>query len=181
MQRSLIAETCAMTTNGAWNIGTCLEAAREEDLNYGIAVLPCMKEKVTISTGGPNVVFNQTEHPEEAMEFIKWYSSEENSWDGLIAKGVWMPTSETYYTDEEMTKKWLENPSYPAYEESKPVLCDYVRDYAVPTSWFYVNNTTDFNALLGSILGDVWTGKTTASDAINANYDALVAAYEGMG
>ena len=56
-----------------------------------------------------------------------------------------------------------------------------MRDYAVPTSWFYVNNTTDFNALLGSILGDVWTGKTTASDAINANYDALVAAYEGMG
>lgn len=181
VQRSLIAETCAMTTNGAWNIGTCLEAAREEGLNYGIAVLPYMKEKVAISTGGPNVVFNQTEHPEEAMEFIKWYSSEKNSWDGLIAKGVWMPTSETYYTDEEMTKKWLENPSCPAYEESKPVLCDYVRDYAVPTSWFYVNNTTDFNALLGSILGDVWTGKTTASDAINANYDALVAAYEGMG
>ncbi len=35
VQRSLIAEICAMTTNGAWNIGTCLEAAREEGLNCG--------------------------------------------------------------------------------------------------------------------------------------------------
>lgn len=181
VQRSLIAGTCAMTTNGAWNIGTCLEAARDEGLNYGIAVLPYMKDKVTICTGGPNVVFSQTEHPEEAMEFIKWYSSEENSWDGLIAKGIWMPITEPYYTEEEMTRKWLENPSYPAYEEAKPVLCDYVRDYAVPTSWYYVNNTVDFNALLGSILGDVWTGKTTARDAIDANYDALVAASEGLG
>lgn len=181
VQRSLIAGTCAMTTNGAWNIGTCLEEARNSGLNYGIAVLPYMKEKVTICTGGPNVVFSQTEHPEEAMEFIKWYSSEENSWDGLIAKGIWMPITDQYYTNEEMTKKWLENPSYPAYEESKPVLCDYVRDYAVPTSWYYVNNTTDFNALLGSILGNVWTGKTTAAEAIAENYDALVAAYEGFG
>lgn len=181
VQRSLIAGTCAMTTNGAWNIGTCLEAAREEGLNYGIGVLPYMKEKVTIATGGPNVVFNQTEHPEEAMEFIKWYSREENSWDSLIAKGIWMPTTEGYYNDEELTKKWLENPAYPAYEESKPVLCDYVRDYAVPTSWYYVNNTTDFNNLLGSILGDVWTGKITAADAIAQNYDALVAANQGLG
>ena len=181
VQRSLIAGTCAMTTNGAWNIGTCLEEARNSGLNYGIAVLPYMKEKVTICTGGPNVIFSQTEHPEEAMEFIKWYSSEENSWDGLIAKGIWMPITDQYYTNEEMTKKWLENPSYPAYEESKPVLCDYVRDYAVPTSWYYVNDTTDFNALLGSILGNVWTGKTTAAEAIAENYDALVAAYEGFG
>ncbi len=180
VQRSLIAGTCAMTTNGAWNIGTCLEAARNEGLNYGVAVLPYMKDKVTICTGGPNVVFNQTEHPEEAMEFIKWYSREENSWDGLISKGIWMPITEPYYTDEARTKKWLENPANPAYEEATPVLCDYARDYAKPTSRYYVNNTVDFNALLGSVLGDVWTGKTTAREAIDANYDALVAASQGL-
>ena len=162
VQRSLIAGTCAMTTNGAWNIGTCLSAAREEGLNYGIAVLPYMKEKVTISTGGPNVVFSQTEHPEEAMEFVKWYAREENSWDALIAAGIWMPTTSGYYEDEELTTKWLDNPAYPAMEEAKPVLCDYVRDYAKPTSWYYTNNTVDFNNLLGAALGDVWTGNMTA-------------------
>ncbi len=180
VQRSLIAGTCAMTTNGAWNIGTCLSAAREEGLNYGIGVLPYMKEKVTISTGGPNVVFSQTEHPEEAMEFIKWYSREENSWDSLIAAGIWMPTTSGYYEDEELTTKWQDNPAYPPMEEAKPVLCDYVRDYAKPTSWYYTNNTVDFNNLLGAALGDVWTGNMTAEQAINDNYDALVMAHDGI-
>lgn len=177
--RSIIAGTCAMTTNGAWNIGTCLAAAREEGLNYGIAPLPTMGETVTICTGGPNVVFAQTEHPAEAMEWLSWYSQEANNWDNLIATGIWMPILDSYYTDETLTKKWLENPNFPEYEESKAVLVDYARDCTVSTSWYYVNNTVDFNALLGSVLGDVWTGDKTAEEAITANFDALVAAYEG--
>ncbi len=177
--RSLVAGTVAMTTNGLWNIGTCLSAAREEGLNYGVAVLPYMKELVTITTGGPTVVFNQTKHPEEAMEFLKWFAREENNWDGLIATGIWMPTLDSYYTDEALTRKWLENPAYPPYEEAKPVLVDFSMNYSRPASWYYVNNTVDFNALLGSVLGDVWTGKITAEQAITENYDALVAAFNG--
>jgi multiple sugar transport system substrate-binding protein len=38
----------------------------------------------------------------------------------------------------------------------------------------------DFNALLGSVLGDVWTGKTTAEKAITDNLQALQDAHEGM-
>ena len=180
VSRSLIAGTCAMTTNGVWNIGTTLSAARDEGLNYGIGVLPYMKEKVTISTGGPNVVFSQTKHPQEAMEWVKYYSREENSWDSLIATGIWMPILESYYTDEALTEKWLKNPAYPEYEDAKAVLVDYVKDYAEPTAWYYTNNTVDFNALLGSVLGDVWTGKITAEQAINDNYDALVSAHDGF-
>ena len=178
VSRSVIAGTCAMTTNGAWNIGTTLGDAKEEGLNYGIAVLPYMKDKVTISTAGPNVVFSTTEHPEEAMEWIRYYMKEENSWD-LISAGTWMPILESYYTDEAMTKKWLENPNYPEYDEAKPVLVDYVMEYAKPTSWNYTNHTTDFNALLGSVLGNVWTGDVTAEQAINENLEALKAAHDG--
>lgn len=181
VQRSLIAGTCAMTTNGVWNIGTCLSEARDAGLNYGIAVLPYMKDKVTITTGGPNVVFSQTKHPKEAMEWIKWYSREENNWDGLIAKGIWMPILDSYYKDETLTKKWLDNPAYPEYDEAKAVLVDYNMECAKSVSWYYTNNTVDFNALLGSALGDVWTGKITAKQAIDANYSALVAAHEGNG
>lgn len=177
--RSLIAGTCAMTTNGLWNIGTCLSAARDEGLNYGVAVLPYMKEKVIINTGGPNVVFAQTKHPQEAMEFLKWYALEENNWDAMIATGIWMPTLNSYYTDEELMHKWLDNPAYPPFEEAKPVLVDYSMEYSRPAAWYYVNNTIDFNNLLGSILGDVWIGKTTAEEAITSNYDALVEAFSG--
>ena len=178
IQRSLIAGTCAMSTNGAWNVGTSLASAREAGLDYGVAVLPYMQEKVTICTGGPNVVFSQSKHPKEAMEWIKWYMQEENSWS-LIETGIWMPILDKWYTDESLTKKWVENPNFPPYDEYKSAVVDYAREYSKSTSWYYVNNTNDFNTLLGSLLGDVWTGKKTAKQAIEANYSSLVAAFKG--
>jgi multiple sugar transport system substrate-binding protein len=180
VQRSLIAGTCAMTTNGAWNVGTCLASAREEGLNYGVAVLPYMKEKVTICTGGPNVVFSQSENPGEAMDWVKWYSREENSW-ALIEAGIWMPVLEKWYTDEDLIRKWIDNPNFPPYEEYKPAVVDYAREYSRSTAWYYVNNTVDFNTLLGSLLGDVWTGAKTAEEAIDDGYTGLVAAFRGDG
>lgn len=178
IQRSVIAGTCAMGTGGAWNVGTCLGSARDEGLNYGVAVLPYMKEKVTICTGGPNVVFNQTKHPEEAMEWLKWYYQEENSWT-LIEAGTWMPILEKWYTDEEMTHQWVDNPNFPDYDEYKSAVVDYAMEYSRSASWYYVNNTVDFNNLLGSALGEIWTGSKTAEEAITAEFDALVMAYEG--
>lgn len=178
IQRTIIAGTVAMATNGQWNVGTSLNTAKEEGLKYGVAVLPYMKEKVTLNTGGANVVFSQTKHPKEAMEWLKWYNSEENNW-GLISSGIWMPTLEKWYTDEALTRKWVENPNFPPYEEYKSAVVDYAQSSAKPASWFYTNNTTEFNTLLGSVLGDVWTGKTTAKDAITKNLDALKAANKG--
>lgn len=178
VQRSLIAGTCAMTTNGAWNVGTSLASARAEGLDYGVAVLPYMKEKVTICTGGPNVVFSQTKHPKEAMEWVKWYMQEENSWS-LIETGIWMPILDKWYTDEALTRKWVENPNFPPYDEYKKAVVDYARTHSRSTSWYYVNNTNDFNTLLGSVLGEVWTGKKTAKDAIAQNYNQLVSAFKG--
>ncbi|HEX7057193.1 MAG TPA: sugar ABC transporter substrate-binding protein [Bacilli bacterium] len=179
IQRTIITGKVAMATNGAWNVGTSLNTAKAEGLNYGVAVLPYMKEKVTLNTGGANVVFAQTKHPAEAMEFLKWYNSEENNW-GLIESGIWMPTLEKWYMDETLTHKWVDNPNFPPYDEYKSAVVDYARSSAArPASWFYTNYTTDFNNLLGSILGDVWTGKTTAKEAITKNLEALKAAHSG--
>ncbi|MWJ29828.1 MULTISPECIES: ABC transporter substrate-binding protein [Saccharibacillus] len=179
VQRTVIAGTTAMATNGAWNVGTSLNTAKEEGLNYGVAVLPYMQDKVTINTGGANVIFSQSKHPEEAMEWLKWYNSEENNWS-LISSGTWMPTLDKWYTDEALTRKWVENPNFPKYEEYKSAVVDYARSSAArPAAWFYTNNTTDFNTLLGSILGDVWTGKKSAEEVITQNLDALKAAHAG--
>lgn len=182
VQRSLIAGTVAMTTNGAWNVGTCLNTAKADKnkpLNYGVAVLPYMKSKITLCTGGANVVFSTSKHQKEAMEWIKWYSQGENNWD-LISSGIWMPTQDKWYKDETYTKKWVNNPNFPEYDQYKSAVVDNAQsDAAKPASWFYTNNTSDFNTLLGSTLGDVWTGKTTAKDAITKNLDALKAAHNG--
>ncbi len=178
--RSIITGTVAMTTNGTWNVGTSLGTARNEGLNYGVAVLPYMKDKVTINTGGVNAVFSQTEHPKEAMEWIKWYSGIEHNWDNLIATGIWMPIFQEYYTDETYTHKWVDNPNFPDYDQYKSAVVDYaISDAAQKTAWYYTNNTVDFNTLLQSVLGDVWTGAKTAKDAITENIDALRAAHAG--
>jgi len=181
VQRSLIAGTVAMTTNGQWNIGTCLNTWKAEGNEYGVAVLPYMKKKVTLCTGGPNVVFAQTKYPRESMDWLKWYAQEENSWS-LIEQGIWMPVLDKWYNDETLTRKWVENPNFPPYEDYKSAVVDVAKNLEVTkqASWYYVNNTVDFNNLLGSILGDVWSGKITAEKAINDNYDALVAAFKGQ-
>ncbi|KRE75445.1 ABC transporter substrate-binding protein [Paenibacillus sp. Soil750] len=179
IQRTIIAGTVAMATNGQWNIGTSLNAAKDAGLKYGVAVLPYMKEKVTLNTGGANVVFSQTKHPKEAMEWLKWYTAEENNW-GLISSGIWMPTLKKWYTDETLTHKWVDNKNFPPYNEYKSAVVDYAQSSAArPAAWFYTNHTTDFNTLLGSTLGDVWTGKATAKDAITKNLEALKAANKG--
>ncbi len=179
IQRTLITGTVAMATNGAWNVGTSLNTAKKEGLNYGVAVLPYMKDKVTLNTGGASVVFSQTKHPEEAMEWLKWYSSEENNW-GLISEGIWMPVLDKWYKDETLTHKWVDNPNFPPYDEYKSAVVDYAQSSAArPTSWFYTNHTTEFNTLLGSILGDVWTGKKTAKAAITDRLEDLKKAHAG--
>ncbi|MDR6879429.1 multiple sugar transport system substrate-binding protein [Bacillus sp. 3255] len=179
IQRTIIAGKVAMATNGAWNVGTSLNAAKDAGLKYGVAVLPYFKEKVTLNTGGANVVFSQTKHPKEAMEWLKWYTAEENNW-GLISSGIWMPTLKKWYTDEALTHKWVDNPNFPPYNEYKSAVVDYAQSSAArPAAWFYTNHTTDFNTLLASTLGDVWTGKTTAKDAITKNLEALKAANKG--
>ncbi|MDR0503418.1 MAG: sugar ABC transporter substrate-binding protein [Treponema sp.] len=180
IQRSIIAGTVAMATGGQWNVGTCLATARDkEGLNYGVAVLPYMKELVTINTGGPNVVFSQSKNQKEAMEWLKWYAQEENSWF-LIESGIWMPVLEKWYTDETYTRKWVGNPNFPPYDQYKSAVVDFAAKYARPTSWYFVNNTIDFNNLLQSVLGEVWTGNKTARDAITSNAAALRRAHSGQ-
>lgn len=170
IQSTIGAGNVAMATGGAWNVGTCMNGV---DFNYGVARLPYMKDKVTICTGGPQVVFSQSQHPAEAMEFIKWYMKEENSWDSLIATGIWMPILEEYYTDETLTHKWVDNPNFPDYDEYKAAVVDYAMESAQSTCWYYVPHTTEFIEYLRSILGPVWTGEQTAADALAAGYDTL--------
>ena len=174
--RSVASGTVAMGTGGAWNMGTCMASS---GINFGIGVLPYMKEKVTIATAGPQVVFSQSKHLREAMDFIAWYTKEENSWF-LIDTGIWMPLLEKYYTDSEWTDKWLKSENFPVkdYDMAKAVLVDYTLACSKPTCWYYTPNTSDFIDLLRSVLSPVWSGEMTAEEAITQNYDALSATIE---
>ena len=169
IQRSIVAGNVAMATGGAWNVGTSLPGV---PFKYGVARLPYMKESVTICTGGPQVVFSQSKHLAEAMEFISWYMQEENSWN-LIETGIWMPILEEWYTNPEKTAQWIENPNFPPAEEYKPAVVEFAMEKAISANWYYAPHMTEFDEYLRSILGPVWDGSETAEEAINNGYDYL--------
>jgi multiple sugar transport system substrate-binding protein len=137
-----------------------------------------MRDKVTINTAGAVAVFTGPRQA-AAEEFVRWYVSEENNW-ALIESGIWMPAKMRWYTDETLTRRWVQNPAFPPYAEYKSAVVDYTLSSAKPTAWYYTQNTDVFNPLLQSILGDVWTGRTTARDAINNNIAALRRAHAGQ-
>lgn len=175
----LVNKSTAMYINGQWSIGVWLGPAKHSDgLDYGVGVLPYMQDKVTLNTGGVNVAFSTSKHPEEAMEWLKWYAREENAW-GLIEAGIWMPVLSSFYTDEALTRKWVENPNFPPYEEYKSAVVDYAVNNARPTSWYWVNNTNKFNDALSSILAPAWSGNITIAEAITQGLDQLKAANQG--
>ena len=90
-----------------------------------------------------------------------------------------MPIFEEYYTNEELTRKWVENEAFPPYEEYKTAVVDYAVDYTKQAAWYYTDNIDNFYAVLGSVLGEVWTGGTTVEDAITSNISVLRDAFEG--
>ncbi|MDF2802539.1 MAG: sugar transporter substrate-binding protein [Anaerocolumna sp.] len=148
LESSLGSKKVVMATDGQWNVGTFL--GPNADFEYGVGVLPYMKEKVTICTGGPNVVLSTTKHPEEAMEWLKWYYKEENSW-ALIEAGTWMPILESWYT---------------------------AKNNMVSTAWYYVNGAEEFNGTLDAIFSGVWTGDQTMKEAIEENKEELLSIFE---
>jgi multiple sugar transport system substrate-binding protein len=180
IDQDLVNGNAAMYINGQWSIGIWLGPARKSDgLDYGVGVLPYMKDKVTLNTGGVNVAFATSKHPAEAMEWLKWYAKEDNSW-GLIQSGIWMPVLSSYYTDEAMTHKWVDNPNFPPYDEYKSAVVDYAMNNAKPTSWYWVNRTNLFNDALSTILAPCWSGNQTVADAITKGLDTLIAANKGL-
>lgn len=175
LNTSLGTEKVVMSTDGAWNVGTFL--GPDANFEYGVGVLPYFKNKVTICTGGPNVVFEQTKHPEEAMTWLKWYYQEENSWS-LIEAGTWMPILESWYTQQELTDKWIKNENFPEHDMYQAAVVDYARDNSKSTAWYYVNGTEEFNSTLTMVLSYIWNGDMTAQEALDEYYDELNEIYK---
>lgn len=170
LSTSLGTEKIVMATDGQWNVGTFL--GPDAKFEYGVGVLPYFDKKVTICTGGPNVVFASTEHPEEAMTWLKWYYQEENSWS-LIQAGTWMPILEKWYTDEALTNKWIDNENFPEHNMYKSAVVDYAMKNSVSTCWYRVSGTDVFNSTLDTVLSYIWTGDMTAQEAFDTYYEEL--------
>ena len=145
-----------------------------------MAVLPYMKQKVNIRTGGPTGVFATSKHKEEAAEFLRWYNSEENNINTILA-GWWMPTKLNWYTDPELLKKWVDDcelrVALPA-DAYKTAVVDVALDTSVTkqTAWYYTPNTYEVLVkTLQPALVEAINGSKTVKEVVDGVRDALQA------
>ncbi len=173
---SLGAGNVAMCTEGQWATGN--RGAGFEGIDYGVGVLPYMKQKANICTGGPTGVFATSEHKEEAAEFLRWYNSEENN-IGTILAGWWMPTKLNWYTDEALLKSWVDDCELrqPLTAEAyKTAIVDVALDFDVTksTAWYYTPNTYEVLVkTLQPALVEAINGSKTAKEVIASVRDAM--------
>lgn len=150
----------SMNIAGQWFIP---ELNNTEGLDYGIGVLPKFKTPVTGNTGAPVVIFNATKHPEEAFRFMSFLANPETSID-LLQNGLWMPTDEAWYTDEELIKRWIDNPAH--VPEYRTAAVDYAISSTRQTSFFYLPTWGPIVDIVNPAYHEVLLGQKTVEEAI---------------
>jgi multiple sugar transport system substrate-binding protein len=162
---TLLTGKIAMATSGHWEIGVSLKNSLKDGLSYGIGVLPKMKKAVTYNTGAPFGIFKSTKHLAETMEFMRWFTSEKESWANIVG-GIIMPVNMKYYKDDAAMREWADMPPRPPFAEFKPII-QYALNNAIQVPWYYFNGYQGLSDILESGIDNVWNGKTTAKDYIN--------------
>ncbi|MDR2571204.1 MAG: sugar ABC transporter substrate-binding protein [Oscillospiraceae bacterium] len=175
---SLGAGNVAMATEGQWAVGF----AGDTDLNYGVGVLPYMKQQANITAGGPVGVFATTEHPDEAAEFLRWYSDPENNWVP-IEYGWWMPNMRNWFTEESLLQRWIDDAPnrarLPASDFRTAVANVAIHPSTQPTGWYYTPNTDQVDRILIPALVEAINGSKTVAQVIEEVRPALEAALAG--
>lgn len=178
---SIGAGNVAMCTEGQWATG--FRGAGFDTIDYGVAVLPYMKEKVDIATAGAVGVFSTTKYPAEATEFLRWYASEENGMNTIMA-GWWMPTRMNWYTDQTLLKSWVDDCAFRAAlpaEAYKTAIVDVALDTNVThqTAWYYTPNTFEVLAqTLRPAFVEAINGTKTVKEVIESIRESMQAALD---
>ena len=173
---SLGAGNVAMATEGQWAVGF----TGDTDIDYGVGVLPYMVRPANITAGGPVGIFAQTNHPEEAAEFLRWYADPENNW-WPIEYGWWMPNMMNWFTEEDLLRRWIDDAPHRARLPAsafRTAVADVAINTAVthPTGWYYTPNTDEVDRILIPALVEAANGTKTVAQIIDEVRPALNAA-----
>jgi len=169
----LQSEQVAMMIDGQWNL---LDLGAS-GLDFGIGVLPKMKESVTLILGSPTVIFKSTEHPDESWLLFKWLANPESGLE-LHKGGLWMPLLKEWYEDPSLVAKWAENnPAHP--KEYKSAMMDQTLNNGRPAPIYYTNGFVEMDEIVGAALDEVWLGKRTAEEVLTEISDLVEGKLKG--
>jgi len=124
----------------------------------GIGALPIQKKPAQLYVSGINVIFKKTKNPDAAWKLQKWLMSPDKTLD-LYAKGLWMPTKSSWYTNKEDLAKWVNNPAHPAgFKEA--VLDSMTISRVAPAR--IKNYTQIWSEFVNPEMDLIWLGKQSA-------------------
>lgn len=96
----------AMLCDGSW----ALQELAASGMNIGIAPMPSYGEVLTTGQAHLHAIAADTEHPEEAWQFLQFLSGMDYQ-GALVATGLWMPNRHSLY-EEEAVAQWCKEEVY---------------------------------------------------------------------
>lgn len=162
----------AMTFGGQWSL---LDLGNSK-VNFGIGVLPVLKQPAMVGFGDPTVIFSSTKHPQEAWEFYKFHNSVATA-TSLFANGLWMPTENEYYEKPELLDKWIKNDAHP--KEYKTAVVDAFFKVGKQAPTYTLKNFGKINDKMTAKLDLVWQGKEPAEKVLKELNEELKPMMQG--
>lgn len=163
---ALLTKRVAMVVDGQWSLQVLAKVMNEKGLKLGMAVLPKLKEPVTVNTGSLVEIMdtpNTKKHMAEAQKFYAYIMDPNNSFE-LIETGLAMPNEERWFTEPELVKRWVDNKYHP--KEYKAAVVDYGLHNVVQQSGYFWEDDTKAQTIITPALDQLWLGKKTAQDVV---------------
>lgn len=153
----------AMTITGSY---TQADLAQTEDLNWGVGVLPVMKEYKSFFNGGSLIIFKSTKNVEAALKLHNWIINPANCIE--LHQGLWIPHLKSWLTEEDKVAQWAseELPGRP--EGFYDAVIKSTLEHAAPAPENNVNNYAEINAIVKAVLDLVYSGEMTAQEAMDS-------------
>ena len=160
---ALLSGQVAMAMDGTWDLLSLGITKEEQGLDFGVGVLPKMKDLVTTSVGTPIVVYKSTKHKTEALKLLEFLMDPAQSLP-LLQSGIWLPNEKRWYTDPALLQQWIGNPRHPP--EYKQAVVDFALNYSKALPLYTVPTFAKMDDVIEAALGQVWLGQKSASDVI---------------
>ncbi|MFD1676255.1 ABC transporter substrate-binding protein [Alicyclobacillus fodiniaquatilis] len=164
----------AMLIDGQYDVGTF----NQDKYIPGYAAVPMFKTpKDSVWSAGISI-FKSSKHQKADWELLSYLLNPKNILN-MYQTGVWIPPLLSWYTDPKSVKLWANNSIHGGnYMEvvrgtvtnSKIVLSPYY-------SW--AKNNDEIDNKLTQVLGNVWTGKQTAQQAMNSSASQIQPLLQG--
>lgn len=160
----LLTKKVAMSYAGQYNLLWYKKYIENGSLDVGFGIGPKLDDYVVTTSGPAIVVFDQSEHKEEAMRLLEYFYETKNVMPA-IRNGLWMPSEKSYYEEEDKIQEWIGD-SKIHQNGYKTAVLDVARDNSVPSMFYKLSNYNEVQNVINAPLDQVWSGKKSAEEVI---------------